>query len=86
MERFNLVANDNACGNLTTFNEKLQCLQERDFESIAEHEHHSYTSANHTNVVASGNYMSQFREEFQQNNSLADVDILMGSTDDEGKG
>ncbi len=85
MEKFNVVANDNACGNLTTFNEKFICLQERDFDYIAEHEHHSYTSANHTNVVVSGNFMSQFREEFQQNDTLVDVDILMGSTDDEGK-
>jgi len=85
MEKFNTVVNDNGCGNLTTFNEKLKCLEERDFHLIAEHEHHSYTSANHTNVVVTGNYMSQFREELEQNDTLADVDILMGSTDDEGK-
>jgi carboxylesterase type B len=85
MEKFNIVANDNGCGNLVTFDEKLQCLESRDFNSIAEHEHHSYTSANHTNVVASGNFMSQFREEFQENDTLSDVDILMGATDDEGK-
>jgi carboxylesterase type B len=85
MEKFNIVVNDNGCGNSTTFNEKLKCLQERDFDLIAEHEHHSYTSANHTNVVITGNYMSQFREEFQQNDTLADIDILIGSTDDEGK-
>lgn len=85
MEKFHLVANDNSCGNLTTFDEKLNCLEERDFDMIAEQEHHSYTSANHTNVVTSGNYMSQFREEFEEENALADVDILIGSTDDEGK-
>jgi carboxylesterase type B len=85
MEKFNTVAIDNGCGNLTTFDEKFLCLQERDFDLIAEHEHHSYTSANHTNVVTRGNFMSQFREEFQQNDTLADIDILMGSTDDEGK-
>jgi carboxylesterase type B len=84
IEKFNVVANDNGCGNLITFNAKLKCLENRDFDLISEHEHHSYTSANHTNVVASGNYMSQFREEFQQNDTLANVDILMGSTDDEG--
>ena len=85
MEQFNLVANDNTCGNFTSFDEKVKCLAERDFDSIAEHEHHSYTSANHTNVVTIGNYMSQFRENFEKNDSLSDVDILIGSTDDEGK-
>ncbi len=85
MEKFNTVANDNGCGNLTTFDEKLKCLKERDFDSISEYEHNSYTSADHTNVVTAGNFMSQFHEEFQQNDTLADVDILMGSTDDEGK-
>ncbi|CAF2707038.1 unnamed protein product [Rotaria sp. Silwood2] len=84
MEKFNIVVNDNECGNMTTFNEKLKCLQERDFDSIAEQEHHSYTSANHTNVVINGNFMSRFQEVFEQNDTLANVDILMGSTDDEG--
>ena len=63
---------------------KLKCLEELDFDLIAEHEHHSYTSANHTNVVMTGDYMSRFHEEFQENDTLADVDILMGATDDEG--
>jgi carboxylesterase type B len=85
MEKFNVVATDNGCGSKTTFDKKLKCLEERDFDSIAEHEHHSYTSANHTNVVITGDYMGKFREEFEQINTLADVDILMGSTDDEGK-
>lgn len=85
MAKFNVVANDNACGHWMTFDEKFKCLQERDFDIIAEHEHHSYTSANHTNVVASGKFMSRFREEFEQNNTLADVDILIGAVDDEGK-
>ncbi|CAF0755727.1 unnamed protein product [Adineta steineri] len=84
MEKFNIVANDNGCGILETFNEQFKCLQDRDFDLIAEHEHHSYTSANHTNVVTTGNFMSQFREEFLKNDTLSDVDILMGSTDDEG--
>lgn len=84
MEKFTIVANDNECGNMTTFDETLKCLQERDFESISEYEHHSYTSANHTNVVATGNFMKEFREVFEQNDTLANTDILMGSTDDEG--
>jgi len=85
MEKFNIVVKDNECGLMMTFDEQLKCLQERDFDLIAEHEHHSYTSANHTNVVIAGNYMSKFREKFEQNDTLADVDILMGSTDDEGR-
>jgi carboxylesterase type B len=85
MEKFNIVVNDNECGLMITFDEQLKCLQEKDFDLIAEHEHHSYTSANHTNVVIAGNYMSKFREKFEQNDTLADVDILMGSTDDEGR-
>ena len=85
MEKFNTVANDNECGSMITFDEKLKCLRERDFNLITEYEHHSYTSANHTNVVINGNFMSKFREKFEQNDPLANVDILMGSTDDEGK-
>lgn len=85
MSKFNVVAEDNSCGNRRTFEEKLQCLEERDFNSIVEQEHHSYTSANHTNVVLTGDFMSQFREKFDFDDPLADVDILMGSTDDEGK-
>ena len=85
MEKFNLVANDNGCGGMRLFEEKLKCLEERHFDVIAEEEHHSYTSANHTNVVISGDFMSRFQENFEQNDTLADVDILMGSTDDEGK-
>ncbi|CAF1272806.1 unnamed protein product [Rotaria sp. Silwood1] len=84
IEKFDMVANDNGCGSMTTFDEKLKCLQERDFDSIAEHEHHSYTSANHTNVVLTGQFMSQFREVYEQNDTLANIDILTGSTDDEG--
>ncbi|UJR37853.1 hypothetical protein I4U23_030543 [Adineta vaga] len=84
MEKFDTVALDNGCGMWRTFDERLKCLEERDFELIAEYEHHSYTSANHTNVVTAGHFMSEFREEFQQNDTLADLDILMGATDDEG--
>lgn len=85
IEKFDIVANDNGCGTNVTWNEKFKCLQERDFNTIAEYEHHSYTSANHTNVVITGNYMSEFRENFEENDTLANVDILMGSTDDEGR-
>ena len=54
MDKFNIVANDNQCGNMSTFDDKLKCLRERDFSLIAEYEHYSYTSANHTNVVVNG--------------------------------
>ncbi|CAF1503813.1 unnamed protein product [Rotaria magnacalcarata] len=84
MEKFDIVAHDNGCASTMTFDEKLTCLQDRDFDLIAEHEHHSYTSANHTNVVVTGNFMSEFREVFELNDTLANIDILMGSTDDEG--
>jgi carboxylesterase type B len=85
MEKFNTVANDNECGNLRTFDEKIVCLRKRNFDLMTEKEHHSYMSANHTNVVAHGKFMSQFYEHFDENSSLADVDILMGAVDDEGK-
>lgn len=85
MEKFNAVANDNACGGVRKFEERLKCLQERDFDIVAEQEHHSYTSANHTNVVITGDFMSRFQENLEQNDTLTDVDILMGATDDEGK-
>ncbi|CAF4212144.1 unnamed protein product [Rotaria socialis] len=84
MEKFDIVAHDNGCASTMTFDEKLKCLQDRDFDLIAEHEHHSYMSANHTNVVVTGNFMGEFREVFELNDTLANIDILMGSTDDEG--
>lgn len=85
MEKFNLAASDNGCGHLESFTKKLTCLQQKDFNAIAEQEHHSYTSANHTNVVLAGNYMSQYQEKFSGNDPLSDVDVLVGSTDDEGR-
>ncbi|CAF3708847.1 unnamed protein product [Adineta steineri] len=85
MEKFNIVAHDNQCEMMITFDEKLKCLREKDYHSIVEHEHYSYTSANHTNVVINGNYMNRFQEELHINDtSLANIDILMGSNDDEG--
>jgi neuroligin len=84
MEKFNLVAYDNECGSMTTFDEKLKCLREKDFNLITEREHNGYTSANHTNVVIAGDYMSSFKEDLVYNNTLVDIDILIGSADDEG--
>jgi len=85
IERFNMVVHDNQCEMMMTFDEQLQCLREKDYHSIVEHEHHSYTSANHTNVVINGDYMKGFSEYLDLNDtSLANVDILMGSNDDEG--
>jgi neuroligin len=85
MERFDVVANDNQCGMMKTFEEKFKCLQEKDYQLIGEQEHHAYTSANHTNVVINGDFMNGFREELDWNDSLADMEILMGANDDEGK-
>ena len=85
MEKFNIVAKDNACGHFRTFNETLTCLREREFDVIEEQEHQSYTSANHTNVVITGDFMSRFQETFEHNDSLTNVDFLIGATDDEGK-
>lgn len=80
IDRFNVVVHDNQCGTMGTFDEKMQCLRERDYLSIVEHEYHAFTSANHTNVVIHGDLMNGFRE----NQSLPDVDILIGANDDEG--
>jgi carboxylesterase type B len=85
LERFNVVANENQCGMLITFEEKLKCLQEKDYNLIGEYEHNAYTSANHTNVVMYGDYMNGFRDDLDFNGTLPDIDILMGSNDDEGK-
>ena len=85
MEKFNLVVHDNGCGTRRTFDEQLQCLQDRDFDSLLEQEHHSYTSANHTNVVMAGHFMSHFHEQFKENDTAASMDLLIGSADDEGK-
>ena len=85
MEKFNIVVRDNGCGARRTFEEQLQCLEDRDFDSLTEQEHHSYTSANHTNVVLAGEFMSHFREQFEQNDTATNMDLLIGSADDEGK-
>ncbi|CAF0863323.1 unnamed protein product [Rotaria sp. Silwood1] len=84
LERFNVVADDNQCGMMITFDEKLKCLREKDYDLIGEYEHYTYTGANHTNVVINGNYMNGFRTDLDSNDTLADIDILIGSTDDEG--
>ncbi|CAF4247299.1 unnamed protein product [Rotaria sordida] len=85
IERFNVVVNDNQCGMMLTFEEKLQCLRDKDYDLIAEYDHHTYASSNHTNVVINGNYMNEFREVLDSNDTLVDIDILIGSNDDEGK-
>ena len=81
MDRFHVIVQDNQCGMMGTFEEKVQCLREKDYPLIVEHEYHAYTSANHTNVVMHGDLMSGF----QENGSLPDVDILIGANDDEGR-
>ena len=85
IERFNVVADDNQCGMMITFDEKLKCLREKDYHLLCEHWHYSYTSANHTNVVINGDYMNKFQENLDSNDTLTDVDILIGANDDEGK-
>ena len=85
IDRFNVVADDNKCGMKKTFDEKLKCLREKDYHLIGEHGRASYSSCNHTNVGTNGNYMNGFREDLDSNGTLADVDILMGSNEDEGK-
>ncbi|CAF2720133.1 unnamed protein product, partial [Rotaria sp. Silwood2] len=84
IERFNTVVHDNQCGMMTTFDEKLKCLREKDYDLIAEHEHHTYTSSNHTNVVIHGDYMNRFQENLNSNDTQTDIDMLIGSTEDEG--
>lgn len=84
MEKFDVVADDNQCGMMKTFDEKLNCLRERDYHSIAEYEHHTYTSANHTNVVVHGPFMLGFRDQLNPNDRIGDTEVLIGSNDDEG--
>jgi carboxylesterase type B len=85
LERFNIVADDNKCGMMKTFENKLKCLRKKDYHLIGEYEHNAYTSANHTNVVINGDFMSRFRENLGFNDTGEDIDILMGFNDDEGK-
>jgi hypothetical protein len=44
-----------------------------------------FTSSNHTNVIINGDFMNGFRDELDLNNTLVDIDILIGLNDDEGK-
>ena len=82
MERFRTVAEENACVTpRATFEEQLQCLRERDFHLLTEQDHFAYTSANHTNVVLHGEYMRNFHQQVTRD----DLDMLIGSTDDEGQ-
>jgi carboxylesterase type B len=85
IERFNVVADDNQCGMMTTFDKKLKCLRDKEYHLLDDHGHHAYTSANHTNVVINGDFMNRFQDNLDSNDTLADVDILMGANDDEGK-
>lgn len=85
LERFNVVAQDNLCDILSTFDEILECLREKDYHLMMEHEHHTYTGAFHTNVVVGGEYMNGFHGSLQSNDPLSHIDILIGSNDDEGK-
>lgn len=86
LERFDIIADNNQCGMMKTFEEKLQCLQEKDYQLLGEYEHNAYSSANHTNVVINGDYIKGFNgDSLDSNNTLGDIDILMGSNDDEGK-
>ena len=77
MERFQAVADENNCSKgHETFDDQLQCLRQREFHLLVERDHFAYTSANHTNLVLHGD----FRE------AVTDgaLDMLIGSTDDEG--
>lgn len=84
MERFDIVASENQCSIRRTFEEKLRCLEERNFTQLAEHDHPAYSSANHTNVVLYGDLMKNFQEDLKGNQTLKDIDVLIGSNDDEG--
>ncbi|CAF1277864.1 unnamed protein product [Rotaria magnacalcarata] len=84
MERFDVVADDNQCGMMDGFDEKLNCLRETNYHFIAEYEHHTYTSAYHTNVVLHGDYMNKFQLGLNSTDTLADTEMLIGSNDDEG--
>lgn len=78
MERFRTVAEENNCSRgHETFDEQLQCLRQRDFRLLVEQDHYAYTSANHTNLVLHGD----FREPVTND----DLDMLIGSADDEGQ-
>ena len=78
IDRFNVVAHDNQCGMMRTFDEKLECLRKKEYHLLIEHEHPAYTSANHTNVVIHGEFMNKSQDDLN-------IEILMGSNDDEGK-
>lgn len=81
MDKFHVIAQDNQCGMMESFEEKVQCLRERDYQILVEQEYHAYSSANHTNVVLHGDLMSGF----ENDQDLPDMDILIGANDDEGR-
>ena len=80
MDRFRAVSHENGCGDGTAFDDSLTCLREKDFHQLRENEHPSYSTANHTNVVLAGTFM---HPSLADGDALANLDILMGSTDDE---
>lgn len=84
LDKFHTIAIDNQCGMMTSFDEKFQCLQQKEFSQLVEYEHQAYTSADHTNVVLNGDLMSNFYRDLQTNQTLDGIDMLIGANDDEG--
>ncbi|CAF1428057.1 unnamed protein product, partial [Didymodactylos carnosus] len=68
------------------FSKTLDCLSKKDFQTLNEHEHHSYISANHTNVVHQQPFLTSNQNEtyLLDNTNYSKIDILMGSVADEG--
>ena len=84
LDKFQTIAKDNQCGTTRNFDEQFQCLERKDFSQLVEYEHQAYSSADHTNVVLTGDLMRNFHRDLQNNRTLNDIDMLNGSNDDEG--
>ena len=80
-ERFEIVANDNGCKG----EEILKCLREKPFDRLYERNYRRYTTDGHTNVVLNGEFMKEFQRELKGEDRLEDIDVMIGSNEDEGR-
>lgn len=80
-KHFENIASQNGC---RTKN-RLKCLKEVDFRSLFERGEPNYNTAEHTNVVLHGDFFREFQRELNGEDRLGDIDLLIGSNDDEGK-
>lgn len=76
--RFEIIADQHGCEE----QRRLACLREIDFHQLKEMTEQHFQ---HTNVVRHGYFMSEFQRDLHGEDRLGEIDLIIGSNDDEGK-